>query len=38
LLFENGDSKVPVRVHLDINKSFTDISDLWYEWNIDNWK
>ena len=28
LLFENGDSKVPVRLHLDINKSFTDISSL----------
>lgn len=28
LLFENGDSKVPVRIYLDINKSFTDISSL----------
>jgi hypothetical protein len=28
LLFENGDSKVPVRLELDIIKSITDISDL----------
>ena len=28
LLFENGDSKVPVRLELDILKSITDISDL----------
>ena len=28
LLFENGDSKLPVRLYLDINKSFTDISSL----------
>lgn len=28
LLFANGDSKVPVRLELDIIKSITDISDL----------